>query len=288
MYKKAIVATDLSSEALDLVATTGNLKGFGVEKILLIAFWDALDLLGIDTFFKAIIYKDLENNLKGKKEVLERHGFEVSTRVMDGPSALQVSNIALEEDYNLVVAASDSKVFNPMANKLIHNARKPTYIYKPDAKKHRIAKKRGIEQKGIADHLLFATDFSKNSNLAFKHLIEMLPFINNKITIVHVQDEYKISAYAYENMKEVDESDDKTLEKMKETLLKNGCPEVETLLLTGAPSNEILSAIEEHSPQLVMMGCQGRGFVNEFFLGSVSHKVARRSPVSVLLIPAKR
>ena len=71
MYKKTIVATDLSSEALDLVATTGNLKGFGVEKILLIAFWDALDLLGIDTFFKAIIYKDLENNLKGKKEVLE-------------------------------------------------------------------------------------------------------------------------------------------------------------------------------------------------------------------------
>jgi len=37
-----------------------------------------------------------------------------------------------------------------------------------------------------------------------------------------------------------------------------------------------------------VMGSQGRGFVSESFLGSVSHQVARRSPAPVLLIPAKR
>ena len=116
----------------------------------------------------------------------------------------------------------------------------------------------------------------------------MIPLINKKITVVHVQDEYKASAYAYEEMEEVNKCDIKTLEKMKDNLLKNGCPEAETLLLSGIPSTEILNAIELQSAQLIMMGCQGRGFVNEFFLGSVSHRVARRSPVSVLLVPAKR
>jgi nucleotide-binding universal stress UspA family protein len=38
----------------------------------------------------------------------------------------------------------------------------------------------------------------------------------------------------------------------------------------------------------VVMGSQGRGFLAEVFLGSVSHQVVRRSPVPVLLVPAGR
>jgi len=36
------------------------------------------------------------------------------------------------------------------------------------------------------------------------------------------------------------------------------------------------------------MGSQGRGFIKEVFLGSVSNNVARHSAASVLLIPAVR
>jgi nucleotide-binding universal stress UspA family protein len=36
---------------------------------------------------------------------------------------------------------------------------------------------------------------------------------------------------------------------------------------------------------MVVMGTQGRGHIGEMFLGSVSNKVVRYSPVPVLLVP---
>jgi len=39
---------------------------------------------------------------------------------------------------------------------------------------------------------------------------------------------------------------------------------------------------------MVVMGSQGRGFIGEVFLGSVSHTVTRHSKVPLLLIPAIR
>ncbi|BCU06400.1 universal stress protein [Allochromatium tepidum] len=56
----------------------------------------------------------------------------------------------------------------------------------------------------------------------------------------------------------------------------------------GAPVTEILRVIREQGARLVVMGSQGRGFIEEIFLGSVSHNVARHSPAAVLLVPAKR
>jgi nucleotide-binding universal stress UspA family protein len=49
-----------------------------------------------------------------------------------------------------------------------------------------------------------------------------------------------------------------------------------------------LKTIQELSVSLVVMGSQGRGFVPELFLGSVSHNVARHGDASVLLIPSKK
>jgi len=45
--------------------------------------------------------------------------------------------------------------------------------------------------------------------------------------------------------------------------------------------------VEDAEVKLVVMGSQGRGYVKEFFLGSVSQNIARLSPSSVLLIPTK-
>jgi len=46
--------------------------------------------------------------------------------------------------------------------------------------------------------------------------------------------------------------------------------------------------VRDRDVQLTVMGSQGRGYVSDLFLGSVSHNVARQSVASVLLIPAKK
>jgi nucleotide-binding universal stress UspA family protein len=288
MFRRAIVASDFSKESIALVNTSGGLKEFGTAEILLLQFWGTLDVLGVDSFYKPTVFEDFEKNLQKQKAALEEQGFIVETRVLEGLSASQVNKIAIDENYSLISVGSDRHIFSSMANELIHNAERPTYIFKTaNGKTAEGYGKREVSD-GVADHVLFATDFSKNSEVAFNYLVEMIPLVKKKISLVHIQDEYRISPYLDSKIEEFNRIDSGRLEAMKKVLLDKGCPEVETVLKYGSPSSEILKSVKELSAQMVVMGSQGRGFVNEFFLGSVSHNIARQSPVPVLLIPAKR
>ena len=288
MFRRAIVASDFSKESIALVNTSGGLKEFGTAEILLLQFWGTLDVLGVDSFYKPTVFEDFEKNLQKQKAALEEQGFIVETRVLEGLSASQVNKIAIDENYSLISVGSDRHIFSSMANELIHNAERPTYIFKTaNGKTAEGYGKREVSD-GVADHVLFATDFSKNSEVAFNYLVEMIPLVKKKISLVHIQDEYRISPYLDSKIEEFNRIDSGRLEAMKKVLMDNGCPDVETVLKYGSPSSEILKSVKELSAQMVVMGSQGRGFVNKFFLGSVSHNIARQSPVHVLLIPAKR
>ena len=288
MFRRAIVASDFSKESIALVNTSGGLKEFGTAEILLLQFWGTLDVLGVDSFYKPTVFEDFEKNLQKQKAALEEQGFIVETRVLEGLSASQVNKIAIDENYSLISVGSDRHIFSSMANELIHNAQRPTYVFKSaDGKSAEGHDKRKFSD-GVADHVLFATDFSKNSEVAFNYLVEMIPLVKNKISLIHIQDEYRITPYLDDKIEEFNRIDSGRLEAMKKVLLDNGCPDVETVLKYGSPSSEILKSVKELSAQMVVMGSQGRGFVNEFFLGSVSHNIARESPVPVLLIPVIR
>lgn len=91
-----------------------------------------------------------------------------------------------------------------------------------------------------------------------------------------------------QQLDEFNKIDRERLEKMKAALKKKGNARIDIELVYGAPYTEIMRVIRERNVNLVVMGSQGRGFVKELFLGSVSHNVARNSEASVLLIPAKR
>jgi nucleotide-binding universal stress UspA family protein len=58
-------------------------------------------------------------------------------------------------------------------------------------------------------------------------------------------------------------------------------------LRCGDPAAEILRAIDELKPELVVMGTHGRRGLARLLLGSVAEKVVRSSPVPVLTVPAR-
>ncbi len=109
-----------------------------------------------------------------------------------------------------------------MANELIHNAKTPTYIFGSSADgKSAEGHDKGSFQDGVADHVLFATDFSKNSEVAFNYLIEMIP-LKEVASIIHVQDEYRISPYLDSKIEEFNIIDSGRLEAMRKVLLDKG------------------------------------------------------------------
>jgi nucleotide-binding universal stress UspA family protein len=60
--------------------------------------------------------------------------------------------------------------------------------------------------------------------------------------------------------------------------------DVETNLLEGSPSREIVRFAEEVDCDLVVMGTHGRGGIDRLLLGSVAERVVRSSEVPVLTV----
>jgi nucleotide-binding universal stress UspA family protein len=70
------------------------------------------------------------------------------------------------------------------------------------------------------------------------------------------------------------------------SLLPAECGQVSQHLEIGTPASIILSMVQQHSVDLIIMGSRGLGAVQEHVLGSVSHRVATHAPCHVLLIKA--
>ncbi len=61
--------------------------------------------------------------------------------------------------------------------------------------------------------------------------------------------------------------------------------EVQSQVSPGHPVAVILAAVKSLDISLIVMGTQGRGFIEELFLGSVAHNVSRVTPCPILLVP---
>ena len=60
--------------------------------------------------------------------------------------------------------------------------------------------------------------------------------------------------------------------------------EVETAVLNGSPSTEIVRYAEREGCDLIVMGTHGRGGIDRLLLGSVAERVVRSSTVPVLTV----
>jgi nucleotide-binding universal stress UspA family protein len=63
---------------------------------------------------------------------------------------------------------------------------------------------------------------------------------------------------------------------------------VDLVFATGSPAEEILRAAERHRADLIVMGSKGLTGLDRYLLGSVSRKVARHAPCSVLVVRNRR
>ena len=140
----------------------------------------------------------------------------------------------------------------------------------------------------FSEHILFPTDFSENAKHAFTYVEQLVAAGAKRVTLLHVQDRTRIDPHLTHRLEEFNAIDRARLEGLKDMLQKNGNATIDIELCYGAPFVEIIRLIQERNVYLVVMGSQGRGFVEELFLGSVSHNVARHANTAVLLIPAKR
>lgn len=289
MFEKIIVATDLSSTAFAVVRDLSGMRAFGAKKCLLL---ECLSLPQVGSVGLYYTYSVLEKSLKEQADLLEKQGFDVETRVIFGLSKSEVMKAAEEENYSMIVVGAqitslvNEALIGGIAYEMIHHVRKPILISRlaefmegPEVGIHPVRTDYGAS-------ILHPTDFSDTAEQAFRMLKELVRNGARKVTLMHVQDKTKIEPYLEDRLKEFNEIDTSRLRKMKEELEATGPVKVDVILSYGNPSKEIIDFIHTESVNLVVMGSQGRGYVKDLFIGSVSHNVARHSEASVLLVPA--
>jgi nucleotide-binding universal stress UspA family protein len=311
MFKRIIIASESTPDALYVLQCLQGLRKLGAEECLLLQC-----ILPHDHTVALLSSVILEENFRQQEELLIEQGYKVKTGKVSGHIGREINRIAVEEGYSMTVVGMPEftmmgEVFSSgFAHDVIHYATKPVLLMRISDDPELIARC-SAEGYSIGDRILFPTDFSENAGLAFEYVKKMVADGANRVTLVHVQDQSRINpqlTYRLEKFNVIDTKpeiaeaeknavqrlekynliDTERLEGMKKELQKIGNAEIDICLLCGSPSVELLKMIREQKIPLVVMGSQGRGFVKELYLGSVSNNIARHSSASVLLIPAKR
>lgn len=133
--------------------------------------------------------------------------------------------------------------------------------------------------------VLVPLDGSPQSTAALDHAVDRFP--EATITLVHVVDPVEDdwddpstqAGRRYETQKR---AADRLFEDARARI-----PEgltVQTTTETGSPWREIVSYVEEHDVDHVVMGSHGRDGASRLLLGSVAELVVRRSPAPVTVV----
>lgn len=288
MFKRFIVATDLSPASSAVTTCLKGLQNFSAVECLLL---QCLSFSHAAATAYSYQTEPLERLMEEQKQYLEEQGFTVEARVVVGAPKYEINRVAVQENYDLIVlgtqgqSLAEEKILGGVAFGVINKTQKPVLVV-PVEKSATDSACLSFDDCGFSEHVLFATDFSEMADNAFSTLKKLVAEGIKKVTLVHVQDKMKLEGHFKDRLEEFDEHDRSRLENLKQTLLKNvPSLQVDTQVCYGIPQEEICRLLREQGAQMAVMGTQGRGFVREIFLGSVSHGVLRNSSVPVLLIP---
>ncbi len=135
-------------------------------------------------------------------------------------------------------------------------------------------------------HILVPTDFAASSAEAVELAIILAKQFDAELTLLHA---WELPVYPYMelmiNVDELTKNVEKSAAQYLQTKLnevKARVPRTKSVLKMGAPWQQIIDAINEVRPDLVVMGTHGRRGLSHALMGSVAEKVVRTSPVPVL------
>lgn len=138
--------------------------------------------------------------------------------------------------------------------------------------------------------ILFPTDFSDSSTVAWKHALLHAEKHRARLVVVHVvhrmPNDYQFlivamtPAQIYEALKE--RAEQKMARLTKEAKSKGvAC---EALIREGQPFVQIIRCAREVKADIIVMGSHGRTGLAQVLIGSVAEKVVRKAPCSVLVV----
>ncbi|MCD4807853.1 MAG: universal stress protein [Methanococcoides sp.] len=136
--------------------------------------------------------------------------------------------------------------------------------------------------------VMVATDGSEQNKKAISYGIEFAKLSGAKLYVVYVVDTAAFASIpmdaGWEMMYELLETEGKDASNQVVELGEAQGLEIESAVLEGHPSNEIIEFAEGNDIDMIVIGTLGKSGLDRFLLGSVAEKVTRNSKVPVLVV----
>ncbi len=229
-----------------------------------------------------------QEELKVQGKILTDEGYEVKLMVTSGDLRDEVRKAIKSEDFSLVVVgAAENSLFGAFlerdaAYSIMSDMSLPLLLVRVPSSPSR--KTLDETECNLYSHIMVPIDYSENAEKVIERVRWMAESGADRVTLIHVADNIGHRIGEGANHVSVEMNEKELLQRVAENSIK-GFAEVDSLVRIGSAADEIIRAAEDTGATLIVMGSRGKSLVRELYLGSVSHNVARHSPVSVMLVP---
>lgn len=290
MLSNIIIATDASGASDEVVDCVKGLKRLGSRKAVLM---HAINVRRVGAVYVKL-KQSATPKLQQQQGRLKAFGFEVSLEICRGSVVREINRLAREHHCSLVVTGSHGETLAPemnlgaTAHAILQNVKLPILLIRLEIDEGGAGRRCHGPCEDLFGHILHPTDFSDVAERAFRYLGNVVRKTKCVVTLLHVQDKGKIHPHLQHKLAEFNRNDHERLACRRAELLKRGASKVNIEIPYGSPTGLIVERTRKGGCSSILMGTQGRGYLRELFLGSVSHNVARQSPLPVLFVPALR
>jgi nucleotide-binding universal stress UspA family protein len=304
LFTHAVVGLDQSHASDLIIDALPHLQSLGLKKVTLVTVL-SISITGERTEINTDQFKD---QLKEYKKRLEGSGLSVDTELRAGTyfyPPTEILTSADEKDADFVIVGSHGQsmvqemLLGSTATEILQRSPLPVFLINMEVglddedDSERNKEERTLRVQGsfehCLDHVLHPTDFSETANRAFE-VVKKLDAEGKvgKVSLIHVQGHHAIGLKDPASHDELTRRNREALEDLRNDLSDHTREDAEIIITFGTPGKEIIQTIEENGVTLAILGSQGRGMVEEFFIGGVSSQVSRFSNIPVLLVPAAR
>jgi len=140
--------------------------------------------------------------------------------------------------------------------------------------------------------IVVALDGSPAAEKALDSAVEIAKLASASLTVVGVVPLQGV--YAPNPQLVVDEREEdrkfwaELVRRSADAARRGGAPSVSTVVLEGGVVDQLLNYLDEHRPDLMVLGARGLSATRRLLLGSVSDAVLHHAPCSVLIVRAPR
>jgi nucleotide-binding universal stress UspA family protein len=133
--------------------------------------------------------------------------------------------------------------------------------------------------------ILIPVENSPADATILNHIRPLAKMMKSSLVLIHVADGFAARLQNQLNLEDSEEiKKDKEYLKVKERELIDDGLNVQSFLVLGEPSDQILSLAEKEQCDLIAMSTHGHKFIKDVILGSVAENIRHRTNIPILMV----